>query len=379
VDERSERRWRSSLARTLARRVKAWADAVLSKPAESLPAPQEEETPPNAGPPTGWLKEAQGLRAGPPADWMEFVRRHGASGPRRMANGAVAPRAASPEPPVLHPSPSTQRAARMGEGAPAPVPLPPTRERSEGTREASWASSPPQGSPSVSELPPPPRVARQAEAPGAPALEQPGTSTPLVAPAPVFQPPRAEHLVDRPVPRPQPREDSSAVPPRSEGPAPVLRPASEPRPPAPRFEPRAPAEPEGTRASVPLEERTLTPTPPRLWRSENRLTASAEPHERPAVAYPWGEEPGTERRAAPAQEPQEDLQALITRSWPALAEAAEPKRATPPRADPEPFEAHRSGPWPELPEPPPAESPEAVALLRQWERLSRLDREQRGE
>jgi len=97
------------------------------------------------------------------------------------------------------------------------------------------------------------------------------------------------------------------------------------------------------------------------------------------VAYPWGEEPRGEHRGAPAQEPQEDLQALITRSWPALAEAAEPKRVTPPGADPEPFEAHRSGPWPELPEPPPAESPEAVALLRQWERLSRLDREQRGE
>jgi len=36
-------------------------------------------------------------------------------------------------------------------------------------------------------------------------------------------------------------------------------------------------------------------------------------------------------------------------------------------------------PWPELPEPPVSESPEGAALLLHWERLLRLDREQRGE
>jgi hypothetical protein len=38
-----------------------------------------------------------------------------------------------------------------------------------------------------------------------------------------------------------------------------------------------------------------------------------------------------------------------------------------------------AGAWPELPPAPRAESDEAMAELREWERLRRLDREQRGE
>lgn len=36
-------------------------------------------------------------------------------------------------------------------------------------------------------------------------------------------------------------------------------------------------------------------------------------------------------------------------------------------------------PWPELPEPSSPESPDGAVLLLYWERLNRLDREQRGE
>jgi hypothetical protein len=97
------------------------------------------------------------------------------------------------------------------------------------------------------------------------------------------------------------------------------------------------------------------------------------------VAYPWSEEPAVVRQRDPVQEIQEDLPALIERSWPPLAERTERELELSPQAEPMPAEARRSGPWPDLPEPPPAESAEAGALLRQWERLGRLDREQRGE
>jgi hypothetical protein len=87
-----------------------------------------------------------------------------------------------------------------------------------------------------------------------------------------------------------------------------------------------------------------------------------------------------ERQTASEQEPQEDLATLIERSWPDLAEKKEAQRQVQPLSvAPERPEIRWSGPWPELPEPSPAESAEAGAVLRQWERLSQLDREQRGE
>jgi hypothetical protein len=86
-----------------------------------------------------------------------------------------------------------------------------------------------------------------------------------------------------------------------------------------------------------------------------------------------------ERRADSGQEPQEDLAALIERSWPDLAEKEEQQPAQPPATPPERPGIRWSAPWPELPEALPADPAEAGALLRQWERLSRLDREQRGE
>jgi hypothetical protein len=67
-----------------------------------------------------------------------------------------------------------------------------------------------------------------------------------------------------------------------------------------------------------------------------------------------------ELQRAPEQEHQEDLSTLIERSWPDLLEKEERQLA-------------------QCPDVLPAESAETEALLRQWERLTRLDREQRGE
>ena len=107
--------------------------------------------------------------------------------------------------------------------------------------------------------------------------------------------------------------------------------------------------------------------------------ASAVPPSRAEPLYPWKEEPPAAPRRPSRQLPPEDLDTLINRSWPPLANEAEPKRASVSPVAPGPLEEHRGGPWPELPEPSPADATEAEAALRQWERLSRFEREQRGE
>jgi hypothetical protein len=120
--------------------------------------------------------------------------------------------------------------------------------------------------------------------------------------------------------------------------------------------------------------------PFRPERTTEALSAAvAEPRERIPAAYPWGEEPAVERQLAPEQEPQEDLSTLIERSWPDLLEKEERQLAQRPSEAPARAEIRWTGPWPDLPEVLPAESAETEALLRQWERLTRLDREQRGE
>jgi hypothetical protein len=86
-----------------------------------------------------------------------------------------------------------------------------------------------------------------------------------------------------------------------------------------------------------------------------------------------------ERQNTQEQEPQEDLSTLIERSWPDLLEQEEQRLAQRASEAPARPEIRWTGPWPDLPDVLPAEPAEAEALLRQWERLTRLDREQRGE
>jgi hypothetical protein len=130
---------------------------------------------------------------------------------------------------------------------------------------------------------------------------------------------------------------------------------------------------------IPYSRRPVHSPRPAPSLAERLPVASAEPPSRAEPVYPWKEEPSAAPRRPSRQIPLEDLDTLINRSWPPLANEAEPKRDSVPPMAPEPLEKHRGGPWPELAEPPPTDSTEAEAALRQWERLSRLDREQQGE
>jgi hypothetical protein len=338
----------------MARRLKAWAEAVFSEPSEAKPV---------SSPPTGWLKAMQGLKSGPPADWVEFVRRNARNGPVRMANRISAPQpAASAEPPPPQLSPLATRGVRAEEKAALPE-----------------TPAPPKGPSFMGEILAVPRAEQRVETSGASAIETPRAVVPRRAPAPTFQEFRVERPMERPMHRFEPREASSPVPPRREVPEQVPSPGQQVHPPTSRAEAHGPPEPERTRADGSPVARILAPLTSSPQHTEARSAAAAMPRERIPVAYPWGEEPAVERPIAPEQEPQEDLPTLIERSWPDLLEKEERQVARPPSEPPARPEIRWTGPWPELPEVLPAESAEAEAVLRQWERLTRLDREQRGE
>ncbi|MBN1206804.1 MAG: hypothetical protein JXB05_18115 [Myxococcaceae bacterium] len=133
------------------------------------------------------------------------------------------------------------------------------------------------------------------------------------------------------------------------------------------------------RPSASFEARTHRPTELQLVRPVDRPVGPAEPRPPPIASSPWGEEPAAARRIPPESISQEELGALLAHGWPAMV--AGPGREARPAASmfPELPEDRQSLPWPELPEPPSTESAEGAALLLQWERLGRLDREQRGE
>ncbi len=183
----------------------------------------------------------------------------------------------------------------------------------------------------------------------------------------------------RPVPRFEPAEAPPTASPRSEVPKQELRPGPQIHPLAARADANGPSEPERPRDDGSMVARILAPVPSHSRYSEARFGAAPAPREWPPAIYPWNEEPTVERKVASEQEPSEELSTLIERSWPDLTEKEEQPPAQPPSEGPERPEIRWSGPWPDLPEASPAESEEAGALLRQWERLSRLDREQRGE
>lgn len=370
MDERAQKRsWRDRLTSAMARRLKAWAKAVLSEPSEAKPA---------SSPPTGWIKDVQGLKSGPPADWVEFVQRNARNGPARMANRASAPRpAASAELP--QPSPSAKREVRTEEMAPTVVPQPPGREITEGAPALPGTPALPKGPSLMDEIQAVPRAEQRVETSGASAFETPRAAAPRAAPVPTFEEIMMERPMDRPMHRFASREASSPVPSRREVPEQVPGPEQQVHPPASRADPHGPSEPERTRADGPLVARILAPFTSRPQHSRGRSAEAAAPRELIPAAYPWSEEPAVERQIAPGQEPQEDLSTLIERSWPDLLEKEDRQLAQWPSETPARPEIRWTGPWPDLPDVLPAESAETEALLRQWERLTRLDREQRGE
>ncbi len=353
----------------MARRLKAWVEAVLAEPSGAQPAlrlelpPRGEAAP--SGAPVGWVREVQGLKSGPPADWAEFVRRNARNVPAHPPSRGSAPRTAPVEPPSPQPSLSATREVRSEEEAATVVPLFPRRESPEGPPVLPAGPALPRAPSFMSEFREVPRMRHQAETSGAPAVETPGTSAPRAVPAPVFQELRAERPLERAVPHFEPRDASPAALPRREVPDQAPNPG--------------PYIPSPARDHTPMVARILAPIAPRSWPSEERFAAAAVPREKSSVAYPWNEEPAVWRQPASEQEPPEDLSTLIERSWPGLTEKEEQQQAQPTSAAPERPEIRWSGPWPDLPEADPPESAEAGALLRQWERLSRLDREQRGE
>lgn len=181
----------------------------------------------------------------------------------------------------------------------------------------------------------------------------------------------------------EPGADPLAAPPRRPTPAEDSRPTVLYMPAAVQAEPaetREASSATGTRmASVPAEPPLKAPQTVRMWSPEPRPEVSAQPSRRTELLYPWKEDPPAVPRRPSRQIPLEDLDTLINHSWPPLAKEAEPLKFSPTPRGSEPFEESRACPWPELPESPPADSTEAQSALRHWERLNRLDREQRGE
>lgn len=325
MDEHSEKKRRGSLARAWARRIQAWADGVFSKPSASGSAASPRQ------------QNRQGIKTGPPVDCQEAVQQNAQKGAARMGNKLVPPQ---------------PRAASLESSA-----SPPSTEPLPGTPTVRLST--PLG---------PPRVSRRVDPPGVLSLEPSPFARPQVR-ASRFSVPGPGHPGERPVPprRPTPAEDP--------------RPTVLGMPVASRPETRDAEAPAGTQ-SAPVTAETSIRTAPtvRMWTPKScSPPAPAEPSRRTELLFPWKEEPPAPPRRPSRQLPPEDLDTLINRSWPPLANEAEPEQSAVSPRGPEPFGEHRGGPWPELLEPLPADSSEALTALRQWERLSRLEREPRGE
>jgi hypothetical protein len=261
--------------------------------------------------------------------------------------------------------------------------------------EVSSEEPPAQEAPSGVPVPEPweASAARPEPRPFAP-IESPGQARRELAPAPaqqapvsVQQAPRVapERPVGAPVSRalaPTPSEPSQGE--AGEVPAPARVSPEAPRPEAPAREPEAPrvARPRApgvARAPLPPVERAASMQPPRP-----PVARAPEPESpAPEVAAPA-------RGAVLAPAPPLEAERLAYRAT--QASAREPTFRPPPvgrvrtevlRVDvpvpvPAAREARVAPVWPELPEAQGAESVDGSAVLREWERMRRLEREQRG-
>lgn len=355
---------RDVLVRVVAQRLKAWAEAVLaeaetgagSEPARAPVAPQgaaaRVEAPPRAappepvehedseGPPAQWLRDVEALRGGPPADWLRHARRSAAPPRDRVERrNAVRPASAVVEPASTS-TPASSEAREMEVLRAEPALLP-----------EDWQESVPQPPAPRGEWLTPPRGPSGRERAG----QQPAPSR-VEPPEPSVVPPAeaVEPSVARPAPSPEPwveprpARPSVAAEPRVEAPVRALR-SEEPAPPrapepvAPRDAPLPPV-PFRRSEPAPLVE-TLAPLPARPSMPEGNILAPAP--------------------AAPARS--------------SLFEDEAPSRRLGPSASPEPSTSQDRWPWPELPEHSTSDTADGAVLLLYWERLNRLDREQRGE
>jgi len=337
------------LMRAVAQSLKTWAEAVLLEAGE--PGPPEAPVPPRAaaprrevpaapvprepareetadGPPAQWLRDVQALRGGPPADWLKHARR---------SAGAPVERPVVPEPsplPVVEAPSEESREVEVERAEPSLLP-------------AEWKESAPRPQPLRGEWPRLPRGPagreRLEEQPVVPRSEPPSppAAAPLEPRAPlVTRPPHSSELRGEPPPArsvasAEPRVEAAAPALRREEPAPT--PVSESVAPSAESLPSLPA-----RRSAPAQlVEALAPLPSRPYAPVGNVMAP----------------PASQALASRQEEPPSP-------AWPAL---------------PEPSSVQDHWPWPVLPEPPSTEAADSALLLLYWERLNRLDREQRGE
>jgi hypothetical protein len=385
VDERSQNRWRRRLVRAVARRLRAWAEAVLSEaprpgaaggPALAVPTvgPVEGAREEAEGPPAQWLRDVQALRAAsaPPADWVARVRQ-GAPQLLARVERMSAPRAREFVPAAVEAPSRRERQAEPLEAASADQPeraAPRTRRTADSVEarskpleaQAAALRGPPlpsgegRGEGARDRVPRPTARAQWMNPHPSPLPKGEGTSTGTTSSGHELPPvPRTRSL--GPATLTQAEPPSAPTTSRSETPLP---PASEPpRSPAPKVvRPPAPIEPLATRVAAPGEQ----PVPP------------------PPPAYPWNSEPHVSHGRVPRMDRPILRTTQAPDPWPKLVEQfvseAQPPAGAPSEA-PEPRQL--GGPWPELPESPQPDPVDGAILLQQWERLSRLDREQRGE
>jgi hypothetical protein len=340
------------LIRAVAQSLKAWAEAVLAEagepaaprapvspraaatPMEAVPPPEppepvEEET--SEGPPAQWLRDVQALHGGPPADWLKHARRSAAPMRAHVEQRPVTP--APPPQPVVEVPSEESREMEVALAEPALLPAP-WRKPLRGE----WLR-PPRGSSGGERQAEQPVVSRPepASPPDAAPLE------PLVAQPPLSSEPRRR--------APQPARPVASAEPRVEAPAPAL----------PREEPAPTSRPE----PVALSAEPPSPPPARRRAPAQLVEALAPLPSRPPtpVENVLAPPPASQVFAPRAEE-------TPTPAWPSLPEEHEP---------PEPSSVQDRWPWPVLPEPPSTEAADGAVLLLYWERLSRLDREQRGE
>ncbi|XXF77104.1 hypothetical protein P2318_29225 [Myxococcaceae bacterium GXIMD 01537] len=388
ADEQGKTRRPGWRMRAMAQRVKGWAGSVLHGPAAPEaggpppePAPPAEAAPsaeaappgpgappaeaPEAGPPEHWARDVM-ERRGPPADWVARVRK-GAPHLLTRLGMPTTPRRGPPEEPMSFTAPRAE-VKTAPPVSPRPVPSAPV--------EAVAAPRPEVG-------PPEPEV-------GAPRavsfLAPPSGEVRPSAPAPV---------TGRPAPERAPRPEGAA---RTWAAPEVPAKKGEPVEPATYLAPTPPkkvAEAAALIAPVPSVRPGATPTP-RDVLQEAPLAEVGAPGAPPGRA-PTGVAPPRERveeiSAAPA--PEEAPVSGVTRASvlaPSLpgpvespayralqASALEPAPRLQPRAPRVEAAPRAAHPWPELAEAEPLDDAEGgVALLREWSRQRRLDREQRG-
>lgn len=388
ADEKGQRRRPGRLMRFVAWRAKAWADAVLRAPhapEEEARAPGPEQPPPAehaapppeaappevsppselappaeagpSGPPAHWVRDVGALRRGPPADWLARVRRGAPHllermglryGPGRFPPEVAAALASLVRPgegevpseaPIPMPEPLEAGAARA-----EPRPFLPVQPPRQVGREAATVAIPPV--PGVARAPAPPAGFPVARAP----LVPPSTRAPGEAPALVARAPRMEPSPEAGAPEVEtPRAAPSRVPGVARAPMPSVARAAAVQPGAPFA--RAPE---------------LEPPPAPEAPTGGAVLAPAPPMEVESVAY-RGTQASTLEPTFPPRAFARPRTEVLRVEVPVPVPVPVPEVA-----------ALEAPVWPELPEARETESMDGPAVLREWQRLRRLEREQRG-